>query len=200
MNQERPHFIKNSENLVLLGQGKRAHTYGLQEHVIKVVREVDKVHKAATISNRLKEQYQLFREHLGSFVVDTQFVIGSTTNRDIGIFIFQPRIEGIFLGDAVARASSDGRSLKNIIHFLDRVVTMFYNTGQIADLAGRTSSQFYNPLLSKNVLVDREDNPVLVDTNFSHSSERFGLVHNKLIANGVERTIRNLRVRENENQ
>lgn len=187
---ERPEFINPYLSLEILDAGKRADAFLVGEDtVIKIIKTSKPYGGINDLIKVLTTQYALLKEYMSPYVLDTNFAIGSTTEKDAAVVIFQEKVSGISFETAIRGGIEEGKDMKFIKDFLKKSLNMYRETGFIPDMFN-SMLHTYSPIYTKNVIVQETEEglePILIDTNFSRKSER-GLgpvIHNRLLARGI---------------
>lgn len=183
-----PFINYDSAHVLELGSGKRAHAYGVDNFVVKEVHGGnEKISNPSVLLAELRSQYDLLRNYLDPYVLETDFILAQPQANETRIYIAQKKVEGLSFGTGIEQARAEN-NLRQIQHFLMKARRMWRETGYIPDMFGSKKSPqtMFNPRKTQNVLIVPEENyrPVLVDTNLAmRGRDAFSrYVYNPLLA------------------
>lgn len=187
---ERPDFIDPNTEFTYISEGKRSNVFDIGDYAVKVLKKHDNSGDIHDLALDFKQEYLLLKNHLGDYVVNTDFVIGSQDGMP-SVYVIQPDIHGVPLADLT------DTQLKSplIIDFFKKSLDLYHDTGMIPDLFGRPilhPNLYTKPNTTPNVIVSNIDNlpfPNLVDILFTRTSKKpvIGAVHQKILARGIEK-------------
>lgn len=178
------------------GRGTRSVCYKKEDRIYKVISGFKNKDEADISARIFQGEYETIAGYMDKYIVPTIFTtshIGKTSS----VILEQPFIRGISLSKALELADKENRKKDEILNFLYNAKNMYEETKQIPDIFGRPHIVgWYRILHSPNVIVETENKtltPRLIDITYTRISKLplIGSMHNKLLAQSIDNTIRN---------
>lgn len=179
------------------GRGTRSVCYKKEDRIYKVISGFKNKDEADITAHIFQGEYETIVGYIDKFIVPTIFTtshIGKTSS----VILEQPFISGVSLSKALEMAKKENRKKDEILDFLYKTKKMYEETKQIPDIFGRPHViGWYRVLHTPNVIVETDNNlltPRLIDISYTRISKLplIGSMHNKLLAQSIDNTIRNI--------
>lgn len=188
--EEIPGLDPSASEAVRLGRGFSSSVYRVDEQVIKIGHSFLDLARADTYRLTFFAEHSLIDDYLGDHIPPTEFhVARSATDSKLGkVVTIQQYVDGYKnIADYVAANIDSGwhKPVAPIRDMLLQGLEMFDDTRMVPDMAN--IQQGFSVFTNRNIIVDEDGDPHLVDTNFGHiqRSYRLGPLWHRMIRRGI---------------
>lgn len=192
-----PNAFVGAERAEYLGGGLNSQVAAIDDHVIKVGRQLQEPAAAKQLADVLQAEHGAMADYVGENMPRTMYAVVASAARPslARVVTVQERKTGMYIGDYINQPGDQVNAIP-LLDFLYRSLELRDRYQIIPDLAAVQGG--FNLFRSTNVVISSHGPdahvPFLVDTNFGkvQRSDQLGRLWTRAIVWGVERGIRKL--------